>query len=257
MADFLCNFALVMRRLALIILAGACLAAPVTSAQNVRKNRMEAVMQAVSEQEEQDRAARKAAANGGGLMHYMIEDGDTVYIDQIPPVWVFPKGVRVKGTDWRKYYKLVYNFNKVYPYALLGRKLVSQVDAELGSGELNRIQKEKLINNMQNQLLTDFEDAVRHMTVSQGKLLVRLVDREIGKSPYNIVKDYKNGIAAKFWQGVARLFGQDLKKQYDPQGEDRMTEYLVQKWESGEFDALYFSIFMEMPKRTVIPSKYE
>ena len=225
-----------------------------SSAQNLRRNRVEAVMGAMAE--EQNRSAAKAAARDGGLMHYLVENGDTVYIDEIPPVWVFPKGVRTKGTDWRKYYKLVYNFNKVYPYALLGRKIVAEVDARIDAG-MTRAQREKLVNQTQNQLLSDFEDAVRHMTVSQGKLLVRLVDREIGKSPYAIVKDYKNGIAAKFWQGVAKMFGQDLKKTYDPEGEDRMTEYLVQKWESGEFDDLYFSVFMEMPKRTVMPSRYE
>lgn len=227
------------------------------SGQGGRKSRMTALMDSIAVEQNSAEAARRAAAHGGGLMHYMVENGDTVYIDQIPPVWVFPKGVKVKGTDWRKYYKLVYNFNKVYPYALLGRKLVTEVDANIAAKGMNRIQKEKYITSMQWELLGDFEDAIRHMTISQGKLLVRLVDREIGKSSYDIVKDYKNGMAAGFWQGVAKLFGQDLKNHYDPTGEDRMTEFLIQKWESGEFDSLYFSIFMEAPKRTFIPSKYE
>ena len=71
------------------------------------------------------------------------------------------------------------------------------------------------------------------MTISQGRLLIKLVDREIGKSSYSIIKDYKSGVSAGFWQGVAKIFGQNLKSSYDPNGEDRMTEYLVEKWQRG------------------------
>ena len=60
---------------------------------------------------------------------------------------------------------------------------------------------------------------MRSLTVSQGALLMKLIDREIGKSSYMIIKDYKNGMAAKFWQGVAKMFGSDLKKPYDPTGD--------------------------------------
>ena len=59
---------------------------------------------------------------------------------------------------------------------------------------------------------------------------------------------------AGFWQGVAKIFKNDLKKNYDPQGEDKMTEYLVEKWQKGEFDALYYSIFYEMPKHPKLAS---
>ena len=97
---------------------------------------------------------------------------------------------------------------------------------------------------------------MRGITETQGQLLMKLIDREVSKSSYSIIKDYKNGIAAGFWQGVAKLFGSDLKKHYDPSGEDRPIEELVQKWDSGEFAGLYFSIFGEYPKRIELPSKY-
>ena len=97
---------------------------------------------------------------------------------------------------------------------------------------------------------------MRNLTVSQGALLMRLIDREVGKSSFNIIKDYKNGMAAGFWQGIAKLFGTDLKKPYDPEGEDKPTEELVQKWESGEFEGLYFSLFWQYPPTVEIPSKY-
>ena len=109
---------------------------------------------------------------------------------------------------------------------------------------------------MQKDLVNAFEDPMRHMTITQGQLLMKLIDREVGKSSYFIIKDYKSGIAAGFWQGIAKIFGSDLKKHYDPDGEDRQVEELVHKWDNGEFQALYFSIFGEYPKRIEIPSKY-
>lgn len=196
------------------------------------------------------------APEGGGFMNYIIEDGDTIYVAEIDPTWVFPKGSRPKGKEWRKFYRLVYNFNKVYPYTDVAVKLCQEADSTIAANHFNKIQKDRYITSVQNQMIKDFTSVVRHMTISQGQLLCRLVDRTIGKSTYKIIKDYKNGLTAGFWQGVGKLFGQDMKAQYDPEGADKMTEELIKKWESGEFDALYYSIFMEWPKKTEVPEKY-
>jgi len=192
----------------------------------------------------------------GWYMNYEIQDGDTVYMDIIQPTWVFAKTRGKKSSDWRRYYRLVYNFSIVYPYSLVARKLVKEADNTIESSHFNRIQKEKYIKQMQNELFEAFEVPLKHMTISQGVLLVKLVNREVGRSTYLLIKDYKSGIAAIFWQGVARLFGNDLKADYDPAGADKAVESLVQKWDSGQFDALYYSIFYVYPPKPNIPSKY-
>lgn len=196
--------------------------------------------------------------NGGGragYLGYRVEHGDTAYYDSIDPAWIFPRGYRGSRRDLKKYYRLVYNFNKVYPYALLARDMEKQVDRHIAENSLRRRKKEKYINRLQKELLDAYEKPLRGMTISQGKLLIKLVDREIGTSPYAVIKEYKNNISAGFWQGIAKIFGQNLKSHYDPKGEDKMTEYLVEKWQRGEFDALYYSIFWEMPKHPDIVSK--
>lgn len=189
------------------------------------------------------------------MLGYEIVDGDTLFFDVLNPskVTSFRK---MKGREWRRYYRLVWNFSKTYPYALVARKLIEKTDAELEGNDFSRRKREKYINAIQKELFTAFEQPMRGMTVSQGQLLMKLIDREVGKSSFSIIKDYKNGIAAGFWQGIAKLFGSDLKKHYDPLGDDRDVEELVQKWDSGEFPGLYFSIFGEYPKRIEIPSKY-
>lgn len=187
-------------------------------------------------------------------LQYEIVDGDTLYMDVLTPSQISLH--RRSGKEWRRYYRLVWNFSKTYPYALVARTLIHQTDSTFTADELSRRKREKYVNKVQKELFNAFEQPMRNMTVTQGQLLMKLIDREVGKSSFYIIKDYKNGIAAGFWQGVAKLFGSDLKKHYDPAGADRQVEELVRKWDSGEFPALYFSIFGEYPKVVEIPSKY-
>ena len=202
-------------------------------------------------------SAPGASAQGGrsrGVpMYYLVENGDTTYIDTIEPVWCIAKGRGgMKKGDWRKYYKLVYDFNKVYPYALVGRKMMAQVDSTIAVDVSKRSQRNKYINDVEKELLRLFEKDIRHMSIRQGVLLLRLVDRECGMSAFNIIKTYENGFAANFWQLVAKLFSQDLKSRYDPTGVDAKTEELCEIWDSGKWDSFYYSIFMERPARTQI-----
>lgn len=190
------------------------------------------------------------------LMEYRIEGRDTVYIGELPAARVYSRLPRQKGRDWRKYYRLVYNFSKVYPYAIIARHLVEEADSTIAADNLRRGKRERYINSVQNELFEAFEEPMKNLTVSQGALLMKLIDREVGKSSYNIIKDYKSRMAAGFWQGIAKLFGSDLKAPYDPDGEDRQTEELVKIWEDGEFEGLYYSLFWEYPKLPEIPSKY-
>lgn len=203
------------------------------------------------------RSSAQNKGQKGYLMSWRIENGDTVFYDECPPVWVFPKGTRREKKDWRNYYRLVYNFNKVYPYAIMVSHVLEHVDSTIEASHFTKGEEDKYINAWQKEILKQFEPVVRKMTVSQGQLLMRLVDRETSRTSYKIVKDYKSGLAATFWQGIARLFGQNLKSAYDPDGQDAKTEELVKAWEEGEFDRLYYSVFMEWPTPTEIPSNFK
>lgn len=190
------------------------------------------------------------------FLPYFIEGSDTVYYDTIDPSKVYSKIPKQKGKEWRQYYRLVHNFSKAYPYALVARKLVIEADSIIAADKLKGAKREKYVNSVQKELFDVFEGQMRSLTVSQGALIMKLVDREVGKSSYNIIKGYKSGITAGFWQGIAKVFGSDLKKPYDPEGEDKETEELVKIWEDGEFPALYWSLFWQDPPELDIPEKY-
>ena len=215
-------------------------------------------MSAIPEMQAQSRREGKLTPqqHQENLMEYMVEGADTVYVGELPAARIYGRLPRQKGRDWRKYYRLVYNFSKVYPYARVARHLVQEADSTIAADNLRRGKRERYIDSIQKELFDAFEEPMRNLTISQGALLMKLIDREVGKSSYLIIKDYKNRMAAGFWQGIARLFGTDLKAPYDPDGEDRQTEELVKLWERGEFEGLYFSLFWQYPTLPEIPSKY-
>lgn len=202
------------------------------------------------------KAARPDGLEKERMLQYIVEGNDTIYIDQIRASKVYSKLPKMKGREWRKYYRLVHNFSKAYPYALVARKLVQEADSTIAADRLKGVRREKYINRVQKELFDVFEGQMRNLTVSQGALIMKLVDREVGKSSYNIIKDYKSGITAGFWQGIAKIFGTDLKKPYDPEGEDKATEELVKIWEEGDFPAFYWSLFWKDPPVMPIPEKY-
>lgn len=200
----------------------------------------------------QVRATEKDSAS---LMQYEVdENGDTIYLDEIEPV--YKVAVR-KGREWRRYYRLVHNFAKAYPYALLAEEKLSEADSTITTDGLRRGKRNRYINILQKELFETFEKPLRNLTVSQGKLLLRLIDRQTGITPYEIINEYKGRAAAGFWQGIARIFGSDMKLPYDPEGVDRQTEELVVLYQKGEFNVLYRSVFGQNPPEPVVRSRLD
>lgn len=179
------------------------------------------------------------------VMRYQVINGDTVFVAELPPIFKFDqiKRTRRQSKDWRRYRRLVYNFKVVYPYALKGREIIREADSVLATNDFSEREREQYLNNYQKKLFKQFEKPLRNMTISQGRLLMKLVDREMGRPSFYIIREYRGRLSAGFWQTIARIFGNDLKKPYDKFGEDRPVEDLVVLYQSGGFDAFYFSLF--------------
>ena len=182
----------------------------------------------------------------GYVLRYDIENGDTLFISTLRELTLRPyrtsRGQFGNNREWRQYFKLVYNFKKAYPYALLAKERLRVIEEELQRIP-TEAERKKRIKEAEKQLFQEFEKPIRKLSISQGKLLLKLIDREIGQSSYYLIKDLKGGLYATFWQGVAKLFGSDLKRQYDKYGEDREVEELVQIYQEGRFDWFYYQIF--------------
>ncbi|MBQ9702045.1 MAG: DUF4294 domain-containing protein [Bacteroidales bacterium] len=205
-------------------------------------------------------ARRQVQADGiegaRGYLRMQVENGDTTYLDKLPPIYIIGRGKARSEKQWRAYYKLVWRFARVYPYAQASGHLIKQVDSTLNAEHYRGLRKERYIDAIQKQIFRDFEKPLRNMSIQQGALLLKLINRETGLPPYTIIKDYKNRLAAGFWEGVAHLFDNSLKTAYDPTGADATIEELVQIWNAGEFPALYWSIFWEDPPKVEVPESY-
>ena len=132
----------------------------------------------------------------------------------------------------RKYRRLIYNIKKAYPYAKIAGLKLKMLDEQLAQLETEKERKQHL-EIAEKEIMDKFEKDIKRLTITQGIILVKLIDRETGRTSYNVIKDLKGGFTAFFWQGIARLFGNNLKLQYDPLGEDKVMEDIVQGIEAG------------------------
>lgn len=191
----------------------------------------------------------------GYVMQYVIQGRDTVFIDDIPPAVISPRATMTKR-QWRKYYKRVHNFSKAYPYAKFIARTINETDELFEREHYSKRKQDRYLDRLKRDLLKDFDPIFRKLTLSQGKMIIRLIDRETGLTPYVVLKGYLDAPSAAFWQGFAKICGGDLKTPYDRFGEDKDLEELVQIWERGEFDELYFSIFGKPKPEIYIPKRF-
>jgi hypothetical protein len=124
-----------------------------------------------------------------------------------------------------KFNRLRYNVLRVLPYAMFARNRYAQLQRELAVTSTRR-EKRKLIKAFEKEIKVMFNKEIKNLTISQGGILIKLIDRETGTSSYDLLKEMKGGVTAFFYQSVARVFGNNLKNQYDPE-EDRDIENII------------------------------
>lgn len=162
----------------------------------------------------------------------IIHNGDTLYIARLAEVVIQPKRRVAATRDLRQYRRLIYNVKKVYPYAKIAGDKFARISAHLDSVKSGREQRE-FIKQMEADIIKQYEAELKNLTVTQGRILIKLIDRETSKTSYEVVKDLRGSFQAAFWQAIARIFGSNLKTEYDPEGEDKMIEEIMIMIEKG------------------------
>lgn len=125
-----------------------------------------------------------------------------------------------------------YNVRRVYPYALIVRVKLDEVNEALVQMKDDN-ERKKFLREFEKQVFREYEDDMRQLTITQGKILIKLIDRETQNTSYDLIKTYRGTITAAFWQGIARIFGTNLKEKYDPYGEDALIERIIYEIENG------------------------
>lgn len=155
----------------------------------------------------------------------VVYEGDTIPAQILPGVYVWKRGSR-NNAKWTRLRNAVY---VTYPYARQAGIVFLDIErhiAVMSSKEEIR----KYINTRERELKKEFSDPLKELSVYQGKILMKLINRESGGVDcYNILKELKGGFTARVWQTVAFFFGSDLKQPYDAYGKDAEIEAIVQE----------------------------
>lgn len=160
-------------------------------------------------------------------VYAFVYEGDTIPGSVLPDVTVFgrmPKKWKDYWADWTRLRNAVYI---TYPYAKAAGKIMNEINAKLVHVKDNA-EKRRIIKSREKELKKEFADKLTKLSVYQGKVLMKLINRETGNSCYHIIKEYKGGFSAVFWQTIAVVFGSNLKQSYNAQTNDREMEKIVQ-----------------------------
>jgi hypothetical protein len=163
-----------------------------------------------------------------------VVDGDTIPLICLNPIYIYTDFEFKTARHREMWTRTKYNVKKVYPYAILAAAKLKEYDKALEKIEDERTRK-KFIKTCEKDLRVEFEDELKGLTVSQGKILMKLIDREAGKTTYEVVKQLRGSFQAAMWQTVAMIFGHNMKAEYDADVEDLMIERAVKIVEAGEF----------------------
>ncbi len=167
------------------------------------------------------------------MLHTKERDGLSLPEIDLKEVVIIGRPSDAKKFPYRKYERMIYNLKKVYPYGLVVRSRLTQINHELLS-ITDEKERKKYLRNAEKDIFGEYEDDVRDMTITQGKLLIKLIDRETQNTSYDLIQEYRGNFSAAFWQGIARIFGTNLKAEYDPYGEDAIMEIILQEIEAGK-----------------------
>ena len=163
----------------------------------------------------------------------VLHDGDSIQYMEMNNVYVYPELTFKNKKQAGAYMRLVTNVKKVLPIAKEARQMLIET-TELLDMLPDEKAKEAHIKRVEEDIFRTYKPKMKKLTYSQGKLLIKLIDRECHSSSYDMIKAFMGPIRAGFWQVVAWGFGASLKKEYDPEGTDRLTERVVRMVESGQ-----------------------
>jgi hypothetical protein len=166
------------------------------------------------------------------LLQKVNRDGISLPEIEIKAVTVMAPPRLERRSELRKYDRLVANIKRVYPYALMIRSRLGRVNEDLKklSGEKER---KEYLKRVEKDVFANYEGDIEQLTITQGRLLIKLIDRETENTSYELIREYRGKFTAAFWQGIARIFGTNLKEEYDGFGDDILIELIIIDIEAG------------------------
>ena len=167
-----------------------------------------------------------------GILRAYLDGRDTVPIIHLQEIYIYPEIKFKNEKEKRRYNKLVRDVKQVLPYAKLVYETLIETYEYIETLPDEKSKQEHL-KRMEKELFKEYKPELKKLTFSQGKLLIKLIDRECNQSSYTLLKAFLGSFRASFWNLFAGMFGASLKTEYDPEGKDFMLERIVILVENG------------------------
>ncbi|MEO5892809.1 MAG: DUF4294 domain-containing protein [Ferruginibacter sp.] len=176
------------------------------------------------------RASAQQNVNDTILSYAVIYNGDTIEAKTLPALGFYSRLTEKQMSDRAKWTRLRNAIYVTYPYARRAGNVMNDINAHLVN-VTNKDDRKKYIQSREKDLKKEFTDPLTNLSVYQGKVLMKLINRQTGNNCYEIIKEYKGGLTARFYQTVAFFFSTNLKQPYDKTGDDAEMEKIVQEVE--------------------------
>lgn len=169
---------------------------------------------------------------GAQKVWMQVDGNDTIYLAFLKDIYVYPKIKFNSRKQEEFYWRTVRDVKRTLPFAKIVSAELNRVNALIL--KMPKASQKKYLAKYEKEVFDKYESDLRKLSMNQGKMLLKLIDRECNSTSYDLIKTYRGSISAFFWQGVARIFGSNLKSEYDAKGNDRIVERVIVLVESGQ-----------------------
>jgi hypothetical protein len=170
---------------------------------------------------------------GSQKLGVQVIGNDTIYLAFLKDIYVFPKLKFTSKKQENFYWRTVRDVKRALPYAKIVSSELQRVNYLLGDIKKDS-ERRKYLSRYEKEIFKRYEPELRKLTINQGRLLLKLIDRECSSTSFDLIRSYRGSVSAFFWQGVARIFGSNLKSEYDAQGNDKIVERVIILVEAGQ-----------------------
>ncbi|OIP83169.1 MAG: hypothetical protein AUK44_05915 [Porphyromonadaceae bacterium CG2_30_38_12] len=171
--------------------------------------------------------------HGGARLMAQVDGNDTVLLAFLHDIWVFPRNNFKNKRQEQYFWRTVRDVKRTLPYARLIASELRQLNIKISNIKSEQ-EKKKIVKEFEKSAFSKYENDMKKMTINQGRILIKLVDRETEKTTYDLIKSYKGGFTAFFWQGIATIFGSSLKSEFDANNKDKVLDRVIVLVEAGQ-----------------------
>lgn len=171
--------------------------------------------------------AQRRRNRGYWHQEWEVINGDSVAVIHLNPVRKY-----ARKPDMRRYARMVRAVKRVYPLAQEAKILMASMEQELLALP-NKKQQKLYIKGIEKRLIREYTPVIKKMTIYDGAVLLKLIDRQTDDTAFEIIKEFRGGFEAGIWQALAKMFGNNLKTGYNPETDDQLLERIVTLYEKG------------------------